>query len=390
MMQQWLVPIAIILLGIITGFVVEKYIIDRYIESLPNEFTDNPENQQINQSDTKDNTQPENNEQVNIALNDQKYLTIKEILLHAFNNITFIWFSIAGCFIASTVAEIPDDIYRSLHTILVVAFLFSLTIFVARLTSDFVTLIGQRTQIISASIISNLTRVTVFIFGILIILQTVGVKITPILTTLGVGGLAIALAVQDTLSNLFAGLYLILSQQFKTGDYVKLETGQEGYVIDINWRTTTIKDVSNYIIIIPNSKLSSVIFTNCHLPVKDVILQIDVGVSYNSNLDYVEQITVEVAKQVMAEVAPEITDKEPFVRYHTFADSSINFTVFLRINEFLDRRLAKHLFIKNLHQRYQEENIEIPNPSRDIYIKPHGDENSKIYPSFPQSDRSLQ
>ncbi|WP_342746013.1 mechanosensitive ion channel family protein, partial [Brunnivagina elsteri] len=221
----------------------------------------------------------------------------------------------AGCFGAFVTFPLEPNISHSIQTILIIAFLLSLTIFVAKLSSGFVTLFGQKTQSVSASIISNLTRITVFIFGILIILQTVGVKITPILTTLGVGGLAIALAVQDTLSNLFAGLYLIISQQFKTGDYVKLETNQEGYVIDINWRSTTIKDISNNIIIIPNSKLSSVIFTNYHLPVKEVVLRVDLGVGYASNLEYVEQITIEVAKEVMAEIAPELTINEPFIRY---------------------------------------------------------------------------
>jgi small-conductance mechanosensitive channel len=358
-MGQLAIPISFIIVGIITGFFVEK--------SLDTNFR--------NKAEVKADSEAE----IEIETKEENLLTGKEIFIQSLNNVTFIWFVLAGCFGAFETYPLEPGIYHSLRTILIIAFLFSLTIFVARLSSGFVTLFGQKTQSVSASIISNLTRITVFIFGILIILQTVGVKITPILTTLGVGGLAIALAVQDTLSNLFAGLYLIISQQFKTGDYVKLETNQEGYVIDISWRTTTIKDISNNIIIIPNSKLSSVIFTNYHLPVKEVVLTVDLGVGYASNLEYVEQITIEVAKEIMEEIASELTTHEPFVRYHTFGESSINLTVFMRVNEFLDRRLAKHLFIKRLHQRYQIEKIEIPLPSRDIFIKQNVDNALKIY-----------
>jgi small-conductance mechanosensitive channel len=342
-MAQFAIPSALILVGLICGFAVEKFI-DRQIQLITQE------------ADTE-----------------EKPLTIKAILLNSLNNLAFIWFLLAGCFAAHILFSLKSNISHIIETILIILALFSITVFIARLSSSLVTLFGQKSQAVSASLISNLTKFFVYVVGILIILQTVGVEITPILTTLGVGGIALALAVQDTLSNIFAGLYLIISQQFRTEDYVKLETGQEGYVIDINWRTTTIKDISNNIIVIPNSKLSSVIFTNYHLPVKEVVLTIDVGVSYTSNLEHVEKVTLDVATEVMREMAPELAISQPFIRYHTFGDYSINLTVFMQLNEFLDRRLAKHLFIKKLHQRYQIEKIEIPNPARDVYIKEGAD-----------------
>lgn len=345
-MVQWAIPISFVLMGAIVGFAIEKSL----HKKIKKQLKQNEEQGQENDTE-------------------QEEITGREIFLLSFKNLIFVWFFLGGCFSGFSSLQLQPNLSNLFHTILIIAFLLSVTVFVARLSSGFITLFGQKTQTVSASLISNLTKITVFIFGLLIILQTIGVKITPILTTLGVGGLAVALAVQDTLSNLFAGLYLIISQQFRTGDYVKLETSQEGYVTDISWRTTTIKDISNNIVIIPNSKLSSVIFTNYHLPAKEVVLAVEVGVGYTSNLDHVEQVTVEVAKEVMQEIAPELTVNEPFIRYHTFGDSSINLTVFMRVNEFSDRRLAKHIFIKRLHRRYQEEEIETPNPARDIYIK---------------------
>ncbi|MBF2063926.1 MAG: mechanosensitive ion channel family protein [Calothrix sp. C42_A2020_038] len=347
-MTELAVPSSFILIGLLIGFATEKFI-DNQINLL----------------------------KVETDL-EQKPLNIKTILLYALNNLAFTWFLLAGCFAAYISSfSLLHHTSRIIETILTILTLLSITIFIARLSASFVTFFGQKTQAVSASLISNLTKFTVYIIGLLIILQTVGVEITPVLTTLGVGGLALALAVQDTLSNLFAGLYLIISQQFRTGDYVQLETGQEGYITDVTWRNTTIKDISNNIIVVPNSKLSSVIFTNYHLPIKEVILTIEVNVSYTSNLEHVEKVTTSVATEVMLEIAPELAINEPFIRYHTFGESSISLTVFMRLNEFLDKRLAKHIFIKKLHQRYQEEKIEIPNSARDIYIKTGVE---KLYP----------
>lgn len=245
--------------------------------------------------------------------------------------------------------------------------LYSVTLVLSRLAAGFVNLFIRRTEGVPTSLISNLAKITVLVLGTLIILQTVGVQITPIVTTLGIGGLAVGLALQDTLANLFSGFYLIISKQVRTGDYVKLDAGQEGYVIDISWRNTTIKEISNNVVIVPNSKLSSAIFINYHLPAKEITLTMDVGVSYNSDLEQVETVTVEVAKEVMQEIAPELKGIEPYIRFHTFNDFSIDFTLYMRVNEYFDQRIGKHLFVKKLHKRYQQAGIQIPFPIREVY-----------------------
>ena len=212
------------------------------------------------------------------------------------------------------------------------------------------------------------TRIIVFIIGILIILHSLGISITPILTALGVGGLAVALALQDTLSNLFAGLHIILTRQIKPGDYIKLETGEEGYVVDITWRNTTIRELPNNYIIIPNLKLAQAIVKNHYLPDREISVTVQLGVSYDSDLEKVERVTIEVAKEVMMEVPGGIPEFQPFIRYHTFGDFSINFTVIMRCREFTDQYLIKHEFIKRLHKRYKDEGIIIPFPIRTVYI----------------------
>lgn len=222
------------------------------------------------------------------------------------------------------------------------------------------------------SLTENIVRVAVIVVGVLVILNSLGVEITPILATLGVGGLAVALALQDTLSNLFAGFHISLNKMLRVGDYVKLETGEEGYVIDITSRTTKIKMLSNNVILVPNAKITQTIITNYYYPDKALAVLVKVGVHYNSNLKEVERITCEVAKEIMQEVTGGIPEFEPFIRYNEFADFSINFNVIMRAKEFVDQHLIRHEFIKRLHDRYNKEGIVIPYPIRAVNYEQEG------------------
>jgi small-conductance mechanosensitive channel len=129
-----------------------------------------------------------------------------------------------------------------------------------------------------------------------------------------------------------------------------LTSGEEGYVTDITWRNTTIKEIPNNLIIVPNKNLASAIFKNYHLPAKEIVFQVPVGVSYESDLDQIEQVTLNVAQEVMEHVPGGVPEFKPFIRYQEFGEFSINFTVFLRTKEFFDQRLVKHEFIKRLHK----------------------------------------
>jgi small-conductance mechanosensitive channel len=219
-----------------------------------------------------------------------------------------------------------------------------------------------------SSIFVNLTWVVVLAVGGLIALQTVGISITPLLTALGVAGLAIALALQDTLSNLFAGLHLLASRKVRPGDFVRLDSGEQGYIEDITWRNTSIRQLGNNTVIVPNSRLASAALTNFYRPAKELAVLVEVGVAYDSDLGFVERVTVETAAEVMKEVPGGLPEHRPFIRYHTFNQSSIDFTVILRAGEFTDQYLIKHEFIKRLHRRYHAEGIQIPFPIRTVVM----------------------
>ncbi|HWO43065.1 MAG TPA: mechanosensitive ion channel family protein [Candidatus Eisenbacteria bacterium] len=212
------------------------------------------------------------------------------------------------------------------------------------------------------------TKSLFIVIGGMIILDSLGVSITPLLTTLGIGSLAVAIALQDTLGNFFAGLYIKADRPFQTGDYIRLESGEEGYVAHIGWRNTRIRMLPNNMVIVPNNKLVQSHITNYYLPDREIAVLVQVGVDYASDLQKVERVTCEVAKEVLGSVPGAVREFEPFIRYHTFNQSSIDFSVILRGREFTDNFLIKHEFIKKLHARYKREGITIPFPIRTIYM----------------------
>jgi small-conductance mechanosensitive channel len=294
-----------------------------------------------------------------------------EIFIKALRGTTTVLFLMAGIYLALEATELSPDLLNSIHKVLLVLVIFFVTVVLSRVSVGFVNVYSKRAggAFISTSMFTNITRILVLVIGILIILQYLGISIAPILTALGVGGLAVALALQDTLSNLFAGIHVIASGQLQPGHYLRLSSGEEGYVTDITWRYTTIRSLQNNTIIVPNSKLASAIVTNYNIPDEGISTSVEVGVSYDSNLDKVERVTIEVAREVMKEVKGGVPEFEPSVSYNKFGDSSINFDVNLHVKEFVDQYTVKHEFIKRLQKRYREEGIDIPFPVRTVYMK---------------------
>ena len=223
----------------------------------------------------------------------------------------------------------------------------------------------------SATIFVSITRVVVWTIGGLVLLNSLGVAITPLLTALGVGGLAVALALQDTLSNLFAGVHILTSRKVQPGDFIQLDNGMQGYVQDTNWRNTIIRQLPNNILVVPNATVASSIVTNYHLPEHEISVTVPCSVSYDSDLDHVELVTVEVGREVMQEVKGAVPEYEPTVRYNTFDGSGINFNVGLRAADISAQALIIHEFIKRLHARYQKEGIDNSSPAETVvYLNP--------------------
>ena len=194
----------------------------------------------------------------------------------------------------------------------------------------------------------KVTSVVLYFIAILIILDLLGIKIQPILAGLGIAGLAVALALQDTLSNFFSAIYIAVDQPVKIGDFIELPTGEKGYVTEIGWRSTRLKTRERNIIIIPNSKLASSIVTNYNQLEARFKIEVPISVSYDSNLEKVEDITIETAAKIMKKLQPHIDNFKPYIRYESFGDNGINFKVSLLTENVEDKYLIIHEFVKEI------------------------------------------
>ncbi|WP_329521393.1 mechanosensitive ion channel family protein [Spirillospora sp. NBC_01491] len=277
---------------------------------------------------------------------------------------------IGGAWITANVLPMKYGTRHATAQALTAATILIVSLALARLIAGIVTSVALARQGMASSvtIFANITRVVVLGVGILVMLQSLGVSITPLLGALGVGGLAVALALQDTLANLFAGVHVLASKTIEPGDYIRLSSGQEGYVVDINWRNTSIRTLSDNIEVIPNQRFSDTILTNYHRPAQDMSLLLQASVSYEADLAVVERIAIEVGEEVMADVKGGVKEAEILVRFHTFGESAINFTTILRTGEFGDQFRIKHEFVKRLHRRFREEGLEVPYPRRKVVL----------------------
>ena len=218
----------------------------------------------------------------------------------------------------------------------------------------------------SQAILQGVVRALILSIGTLVLLGTLGISVTPIIASLGITSLAVALALQPTLENFFSGVQLVIDKPVRVGDFIELDSGEQGFVDKIGWRSTWIKMLPNNTVIIPNSVLSNSKVINYYYPEKELSVPVDVGVHYDSDLEHVEKITLEVAREILNSHKWGVGTYDTFVIFHTFDDSSINFTVMLRAQEYFNRFFIKSAFIKALHQRYKQEGIVIPYPIRAI------------------------
>lgn len=278
---------------------------------------------------------------------------------------------IAGLYASVTYALEEPKYLEYTHFAIQILYILFLTVYCGRTFTGLLRYYTHRedSRLPNSSILMILVRVVVYIVGFIFILNALNISITPILTALGVGGLAVALALQDTLTNLFAGLQILASKKFHIGDTIRLDSGEEGVVEDISWRYTTLRTLRDNIVVVPNAKVSTAILYNFDMPQSEFDIVVEGSVSYDSDLDRVEVVVLEEAVKLMGEPDFKVEEFVPFVRFYAFADSGILFRVFLRTHTFQDQFALRHLYMKRLHKRFKTEGIEIPYPKRDVYIR---------------------
>ncbi|MFH1211153.1 MAG: mechanosensitive ion channel family protein [archaeon] len=200
----------------------------------------------------------------------------------------------------------------------------------------------------------------VFAIAAIVILRLFNVKITAFLAGLGIASLAIGLALQDTLSNFFSGVWMAFDRPVKVGDFIEVDGGRAGYVEEISWRNTRVRTLTNNIIIMPNSKLSQNVVTNYEAPTSELFISVPVYVSYDSDLEKVEKVTLDVGKHIQKTVKGAVKDYEPVVRFSEFREFGVGFSVSLKVASYADQFVIRHEFVKQLNKRFRQDKIEAP------------------------------
>ena len=215
-------------------------------------------------------------------------------------------------------------------------------------------------------LIRRVGGVIIYAIGGLLLMDVLGINISPLIAGLGLGGLAVALAIQPTLANLFAGTYVMTEGVIATGDYIQLENGLQGYVVEVGWRSTRIRDWHNNLVVVPNSKFAETIITNFQQPTNAVNVYFECGTSYDSDLYRVEEICLEVMDTIIDSHPMAIKEYGKYFAFDNFGDSNVNFWLFVQATDRLGSFVVQSDMMKLLHKRFQEEGIVINYPVRTL------------------------
>jgi small-conductance mechanosensitive channel len=296
-------------------------------------------------------------------------------LLDAVRVPSLLWCLVLGLYVAIEVAgeaaRLPLRFGRELATILQVAVVLSVTITLAGVVGSLIGAASERRALGGpvTGLAQTAARVTIFVVGLLVLLAALGIQITPLLTALGVGGLAVALALQDTLSNLFAGVHLLADRPIRVGDYVRIADSVEGFVVDVGWRSTRVRTLANNVVIVPNSNVSRSVITNYDLPESRTALLVRVSVGYGADADRVEALLVDEATKAAAEVPGLLAVPAPTARLIPgFGESSLDFTLACQVATFVDQYPVQHELRKRILRRLRAEGVEIPFPVRTVRV----------------------
>ncbi len=288
---------------------------------------------------------------------------LDDILVSVLQGPSVYWCIATGIYIGIEISELSSKYATPLHQAISAVLILSVSVAFANLA---VLIFGRVVSTSSdqphaSGLMVGLIRGSVITIGLLVILSVLGISIAPLLTALGVGGLAVALALKDTLENLFAGIYLITDRTIRVGDYIKLESGQEGKVEDIGWRTTRIRLGELSTVITPNSKLAQSLVTNFCLPDRRIVAKFPVVVANTVDAQLVEEIMLAAVHKSTEDVVGVLPVPEPNVRLAAGpAPGTLSFVLSFHVRDFGDQSFAKHELEKRIYRAFHEKGIELP------------------------------
>lgn len=214
-------------------------------------------------------------------------------------------------------------------------------------------------------LLNKIMMAVIIIIALLSVLKVWGVNITGFLAGLGIAGIAIGFAVQDSLKNIFGGVSLMLDRNFKIADRIRLDSGEIGEVKDIGLRSTKILTLTREMLIVPNGMLANSKFENMALPDSRIIVKIKFGVAYGSDVKKVKKTIIEAVKNI----GHVLHEPEPNVRFTDMGDSSLNFICFVWVDHYKNANETTSMLNEAVYNALNKAKIGIPFPTRTVYMK---------------------
>jgi small-conductance mechanosensitive channel len=219
-----------------------------------------------------------------------------------------------------------------------------------------------------APIFENLWTFAVLVGSLFAILSVWKVDITPLLASAGIAGIAVGFAAKDTVANFFGSIALYVDGTYTVGDYVELDSGDAGTVVDISIRSTQLVTRDHVIITVPNSVLNSARIVNRSGPRPHTRVKIPVGVAYGSDVEAVEQVLLDAAENESLVVE----NPHPRVRFRNFGDSALEYELLAYVSNPMTDKRATHRLNKAIYQGFRDAGIEIPFPQRVVTMREDG------------------
>ena len=275
---------------------------------------------------------------------------------------------LAGARIVLEAATVPPQVLTIGRILIFALSVVVVCVFLERLVGGILAIVLTRSQTLSGAqaLLTGLARGVIFGVGTLVVLDSLGVSLTPVLGTLGVGSLAVALGLQETLAQLFAGIQVGIDQPVRVGDYVRIENGPEGWVRQIGWRTTRLETPFNSMVFIPNVKIASSVITNFDLPSSDVIVNVKVTVAQGTDMAAAARACLETATAVSGRHPMASHEREPVVQIREFTDNGIGLAIVIAVRQANGENLVRSALLEALMERFARDGIVVPYPVREI------------------------
>ncbi len=301
---------------------------------------------------------------------------VDDVILKILHTPVVIWIIIYGIYSSVLIFPLSSGVISDVYLIYNVLSITILTWLIYRFYRDLIIRYAfrfrRRIGKMEGAMISAMEKVGIAIIlslGGLMVLQALGIDVTVLLASMGVLGIILGFAAQDTMANFFSGVHILLDRSLDVDDFILLEDDDRVYrVRDVGLRSTKLYDIfANTIVYIPNNIIANHKIINLSRPDTKLKLRIDVGVSYNSDVREVINALLEVAEENPHVLKDE--DYKPNVVFREFGESSLNFTLYVWIDNLVDQWIVMSNLREKIVQKFREKGIEIPYPQVDVHIK---------------------